>query len=826
MADPIVGIDLGTSNTVVAHADEGGTVHVLADENGYKIHPSVVSFHPNGGVVVGAAAKQRKVIDPKNTIYSVKRLIGRTYNAPEVQIAKTRMPFQIKEGANQQPLVVTRGGEFAVPEVSAIVLDYARNVAAAQLGVPVNRAVVTVPASFNDAQRSATATAGAIAGLTVVRVLNEPTAAALAYGNTRNLNETIAVFDFGGGTFDITILKLHDQVYEVLGTAGDTFLGGDDLDERLVDRMVEKFLAEHRIDLRTNEVSMMRLRAVAEQTKIELSRRSRAVVRIDVIAYGAKGKPLDLQIEIKRDEFVSQVADLIDRTFPVCQEALSFAGLSVDKIDDVILVGGTTKIPYVRDQVAKFFARAPRTDINPEDAVAIGAGLQATSLERILGRRSPSKSLSKLIVPVNESINESIEPDDYTDAQATRPKSELPLPPLTAEEDSILSLLPPNPAPPVSRSGRQPTAAPEYDRPAARGQHHDRFEERTPAAGTAPLARMTKTGMKALAPPGAVPPAAPPPKTAQPKFTTQQPITQPRGSSNPSGANAIGPPPSSETPSVEPFDTQVTRSPAPSSTRPITTTAPSLAAPPPSPVTQPRVAVARPAQAPTMIMAPAPTTAATMMLELAPEPSPAATAKGFSAAPSKPTQLFGAQPAPSDTAKMPPVHAPSAASTAPGFLPPQTFPVQLSQANVNSPLATRNPVVLDVTPRGLGIATVAGYCEELIRRNSRVPTEIRKLFTTSRDDQDTVRIIVCQGESRRLETNVVIGDLTLEGLAAKPRGETSIEVTFQLDASGILNVRARDANTGKEQRAALDLVGAMPQADIDASRERVQALRR
>ncbi len=832
MADPIVGIDLGTSNTVVAHADEGGTVHVLPDESGYKIHPSVVSFHPNGGVVVGAAAKQRKVIDPKNTIYSVKRLIGRTYNAPEVQIAKTRMPFQIKEGPNQQPLVVTRGGEFAVPEVSAIVLDYARNVAAAQLGVPVNRAVVTVPASFNDAQRSATATAGAIAGLTVVRVLNEPTAAALAYGNTRNLNETIAVFDFGGGTFDITILKLHDQVYEVLGTAGDTFLGGDDLDERLVDRMVEKFLTENRIDLRTNEVSMMRLRAVAEQTKIELSRRSRAVVRIDEIAYGAKGKPLDLQIEIKRDEFVSQVADLIDRTFPVCQEALSFAGLSVDKIDDVILVGGTTKIPYVRDQVAKFFARAPRTDINPEDAVAIGAGLQATSLERILSRKSPSKSM----VQVNELDGDTtntreLDPDDYTDAQATRPKSELPAPPpLTAEEDSILSLLPPTPAPPANRSGRPPTAAPEYDRPAARGQHHDRFDDRTPAAGTAPLARMTKTGMKALATPAVVPPVAPSPKTTQPKFPAQQPITQPRGSSNPSSANPIVPPPSAVAPSAEPPDTQVTRSPAPP--RPTTATAPSLAAPPPSPVTQPRVAVARPAQAPTMIMTPAPAsapTAATMMLELAPEPSPAATAKGFSAPTSKPTQLLGAQLQPSDTAKMPPVQVPSAAATAPGFLPPQMFPVQVSQASVHAPLAplgTRNPVVLDVTPRGLGIATVAGYCEELIRRNSRVPTEIRKLFTTSRDDQDTVRIIVCQGESRRLETNVVIGDLTLEGLAAKPRGETSIEVTFQLDASGILNVRARDANTGKEQRASLDLVGAMPQADVDASRERVQALRR
>ncbi|HEY6037609.1 MAG TPA: Hsp70 family protein, partial [Kofleriaceae bacterium] len=399
MADPIVGIDLGTSNTVVAYADDGGGVRVLADEGGFKIHPSVVSFHPNGGVVVGAAAKQRKVIDPKNTIYSVKRLIGRTFNAPEVQIAKSRMPFQIKEGPNQQPLVVTRGGEFAVPEVSAIVLDHARNVAAHELGQPVSRAVVTVPASFTDAQRSATATAGAIAGLTIVRVLNEPTAAALAYGSTRNLNEVIAVFDFGGGTFDITILKLHDQVYEVLGTAGDTFLGGDDLDERLVDRMVEKFLAENRIDLRTNEVSMMRLRAVAEQTKIELSRRSRAVVRIDEIAYGPRGKPLDLQIEIKRDEFVSQVADLIDRTFPVCQEALAYASLGVDKIDDVILVGGTTKIPYVRDQVAKFFARAPRTDVSPEDAVAIGAGLQATSLERILKRKSPSKITGAQKVP-------------------------------------------------------------------------------------------------------------------------------------------------------------------------------------------------------------------------------------------------------------------------------------------------------------------------------------------------------------------------------------------------------------------------------------------
>jgi molecular chaperone DnaK len=855
VTDPIVGIDLGTSNTVVAHADDGGGVRVMADEAGYKIHPSVVSFHPNGGVVVGAAAKQRKVIDPKNTIYSIKRLIGRTYSAPEVQIAKTRMPFGIKEGPNQQPLVVTRGGEFAVPEVSAIVLDHVRNIAATQLGVPVNRAVVTVPASFNDAQRSATATAGAIAGLTIVRVLNEPTAAALAYGNTRNLNETIAVFDFGGGTFDITILKLHDQVYEVLGTAGDTFLGGDDLDERLVDRMVEKFLAENRIDLRTNEVSMMRLRAVAEQTKIELSRRSRAVVRIDEIAYGPRGKALDLQIEIKRDEFVSQVADLIDRTFPVCQEALAYAGLSIDKIDDVILVGGTTKIPYVRDQVAKFFARAPRTDVSPEDAVAIGAGLQATSLERILKRKSPSKVTGAQKVPQEflddgntTQTRETISSEEFTDAQATQPDSDFPVPQVPFDEDSILSLLPANPAKPDARPPKRQTAgyeqqkrttapatqAPDYDRPAARGQHHDRFEEKTPPPVSVPLARMTKTGIPvresadALTPPPTPPPS--PPKTTQPKFTSQQPITQPRTTTDQQpGRPTITVPPKQ------------------------TTTSPTLAAPPPPPRTAVRPATSPPAglaplppmtplttpTSPTLIVEPPkpppprpapfpapppePATrpampviaahAATMMLDPSPpgyeQSSAASTARGMG--PAATAHGFAtAQPAET---------APS--STAPGFVPPQTYPVQ------QQPLApTRSPVVLDVTPRALGIGTVAGYCEELIRRNARVPTEIRKLFTTSRDAQDTVRIIVCQGESRRLDNNVVIGDLTLGGLPARPRGETSIEVTFQLDASGILQVKARDAHTGKEQRASLDLVGAMPQAEVQASRERMQSLRR
>lgn len=743
MSDPIVGIDLGTSNSVVAYADESGAVRVLADESG-KIHPSVVSFHPSGGVVVGTAAKQRKVIDPKNTIFSTKRLIGRGFNTAEVTTARSRMPYPIKEGPNKQPLVVTRGGEFAIPEISAIVLDHVRNVAATQLQTAVERAVVTVPATFNDAQRSATATAGAIAGLTIVRVLNEPTAAALAYGNMRSLKETIAVYDFGGGTFDVTILKLEGDVYEVLGTAGDTFLGGDDLDERLVDRMVEKFLADNRVDLRMHEVSMMRLRAVAEQTKIELSRRSRAVVRVDEVAYGPNGKPLDLQIEITRDEFVRQISEIVDRTFPVCQEALNFAQLPLDRISDVVLVGGTTKIPYVRDQVSRFFGRAPRTDVSAEDAVAIGAALQATALDRLLSRKSPALSERRQAkAPATEDTNSEFVVDDLTDGSATQPKRERA--PAGARAASSAQDEPTETAVPALDSKSEAARFPRLDteRPASRGNHHDRFATPPPLPTPAiQIGRMTRPiqtpplPSRAVAAIPAVPPAAP--VATRTAFPAPVPSRTSEPATNPSG------------PAVDMLAT------------------------------------------PSLVQA-------------------AVTMRGHAAAAHTP---------------MPPPQVLDL-GVEPQALPPAPMPaLPAMDLNVPSEPVSRSPVVLDVTPRGLGIATVAGYCEELIRRNSRVPTETRKLFTTSRDGQDTVRIIVCQGESRRLDHNTVIGDLTLSGLPARPRGETSLEVTFALDASGILQIRAREAHTGREQRASLDLVGAMPEADVEASRERLQRLRK
>ncbi|HEX3481097.1 MAG TPA: Hsp70 family protein [Kofleriaceae bacterium] len=980
MSDPIVGIDLGTSNSVVAHASAAGSVTVLADDAGYKIHPSVVSFHPNGGVVVGAAAKQRKVIDPQNTVYSVKRLIGRSYSSPEVQTARTRVPFQIKEGPNAAPVIATRGGTFAVPELSAIVLDHVRNIAAARLERPVERAVVTVPASFNDAQRSATATAGAIAGLTVVRVLNEPTAAALAYGHNRHLREVIAVYDFGGGTFDITFLRLEDQVYEVLGTSGDTFLGGDDFDERLVEKMVAKFLVDNRIDLRSNEVAMMRLRAVAEQTKIELSRRTRAVVRVDEIAYGPRGAPLNLQIEITRDEFVREISDLVDRTFPVCSEALALANLTVDQIADVILVGGSTKIPYVRDQVSKFFGKAPRADVNPEDAVAAGAALQATSLERILARKPsiprgasppappaepsgspPPVSLHSTKHSISRSASEdtaigatdvlqladaesgaTMAPSELTvsgpdarvgrpaggPAGALRPATE-PTRPDTRYSVSRAGLR--DEAPGAERYPVAPLADPPGP-PAARPGSEVGFDDVTaggsPIQQTQPLARMARVapvpgqnrtvfgvpaapsevdvelgsagtaGERADRPITATGTASPPPvpRPALRQAAARSPVP-PIQTTAPLPAIRKTPGPR---PAVQPLDSGWLDAPPPperraadsaAATRPESWVAKNPATTQPLAPTTPIA----PPTAPTLVAAfpePPGTTARGMgalsldaALSLDGDPSPATTARGFQPPQSYPilpppvpaSPPYSPPPSPQGSplpysppvpagplySPPPPSYPPPAMSptyvspspspslpysapvpaapspsqpvpqpvlqamympspSAPTYVPPP-MPAYAPPAPVAPPPA---PVLLEVTPRGLGIATVAGFCEELIRRNARLPTEARKLFITSRDNQDQVRIIVCQGESRRLDNNTVIGDLVLQGLPPRLRGETSIEVTFALDGSGVLQVRARDAQTGAEQRATLSLVGGVAQEDVAASRDRLQQLRR
>ena len=375
----VIGIDLGTTNTVVSVVRDG-QASALLDEAQQVLIPSVVSFHPNGNVLVGRAGKERRIVDASNTIYSIKRLIGRSWDSEEVRRARSRFPFEMREGPGQASLVVARGETYTLPEISAFVLRKAKSVAEAALGTTIDRAVITVPANFNDLQRAATKVAGRVAGLEVMRILNEPTAAALAYGYGRASAERVAVYDFGGGTFDVTLLDLSNNVFEVLATAGNTFLGGDDLDLAIAERMSEQLVLQHRIDARTDLHVFERLRAAAEIVKHRLSTESEVRVTVNEVGHGLGGRSLDLEFGMTRSELERLALPIIDRTFDVCREALSIARLGANDFDQVLLVGGSTRIPLVRARVEEFFKKPLRANINPDEVVAIGAAIQAAAL--------------------------------------------------------------------------------------------------------------------------------------------------------------------------------------------------------------------------------------------------------------------------------------------------------------------------------------------------------------------------------------------------------------------------------------------------------------
>jgi len=394
----VLGIDLGTTNSVVAIAD-AREVRVLFDEEGQRLIPSVVSFHPQGDVLVGYAARERRLIDAQNTIYSTKRLIGRQWGSPEVKRAKERFGFELEEGPNQGILVAARNETFTLPEISAFVLREVRRVAEHALGHDVSEAVITCPANFNELQRSATKAAGKVAGLEVLRVLNEPTAAALAYGyGGQTGRERIAIYDLGGGTFDVTLLELAGDVFEVLATAGDTFLGGDDVDVLVAERMAEAFLKQHRFDLRSDPQAFERLRAAAEWAKCQLSGEADVQLRVEELAYGAGGGSLDLVFQLSRVELDAMLKPLVDRTIDVCEEALGIAKLHPAQLDNVILVGGSTRVPLVRKRVAEHFGRDPQATIDPDVVVAQGAALHGFALKAGGARASqpPPKAIGKV----------------------------------------------------------------------------------------------------------------------------------------------------------------------------------------------------------------------------------------------------------------------------------------------------------------------------------------------------------------------------------------------------------------------------------------------
>ncbi|HIE57647.1 MAG TPA: molecular chaperone DnaK, partial [Anaerolineales bacterium] len=372
----IIGIDLGTTNSVCA-VMEGGEPTVIASAEGERLVPSVVAINKNGERIIGRPARNQAVVNPENTIFSIKRFMGRKFDDPEVQRALELVPYQVAKAPNGDVRVVLNEKEYSPPEVSAMILSKIKADAEAYLGETVTQAVITVPAYFNDAQRNATKDAGKIAGLEVLRIINEPTASSLAYGLDKKKNEIIAVYDLGGGTFDISILDVGEGVFQVRSTNGDTFLGGDDFDQRVIDYLADEFKKDTGIDLRQDRQALQRLKEAAEKAKIELSSLGQTEINLPYITADASG-PKHLVLNLTRAKLEQLTSDLIQRSLTPVQKALDDAGLTVSDIDEIVMVGGMTRMPAVQEAVKKFFGgKEPHKGVNPDEVVAIGAAIQA-----------------------------------------------------------------------------------------------------------------------------------------------------------------------------------------------------------------------------------------------------------------------------------------------------------------------------------------------------------------------------------------------------------------------------------------------------------------
>ena len=375
----ILGIDLGTTNCCVSVV-EGATPQVLTNREGSRTTPSIVGFTEDGERLVGQIAKRQAITNPMNTVFAVKRLVGRKYEAEETQHAREVLPYEIVRAVNGDVKIRARAREYSPEEISAFILREIKEFSEEALGEEITEAIITVPAYFDDAQRQATRDAGRIAGLEVMRIINEPTAASLAYGLDRKGSETVAVYDLGGGTFDISILQLGDGIYEVKATAGDTYLGGEDFDKKIMDGLLDDFRKSTGIDLRQDRMALQRLKEAAEKAKCELSTATETTLTLPFISADASG-PKHINRTLTRERFESLVADLIDRTAAPCLDALSAAGLKPSDVDQVILVGGQTRTPKVQRMVAELFGREPNRDINPDEVVAIGAAIQGGVLK-------------------------------------------------------------------------------------------------------------------------------------------------------------------------------------------------------------------------------------------------------------------------------------------------------------------------------------------------------------------------------------------------------------------------------------------------------------
>ena len=378
---PILGIDLGTTNTCVAHV-RNRIPRVVPTDKGSLVLPSVVALSAKGEFLVGGVAKDQMVTNPRNTIYGAKRLIGRKFNSVVVQELRNYYSYEIVEGPSGEAAVSVGSEIRTLPQVSALVLGHVKKIAEAFLGRPMGEAVISVPAHYNDNQRQAVKEAGRLAGFEVKRIVNEPTAAALAYGFNRGLDQKILVYDLGGGTFDVSVLQLSGNVFEVLATGGDTFLGGGDFDNRIIDFALEAFWREHKIDLAGSPMAMQRIKGAAEAAKIDLTLIPHVAIELPFIEE-KKGRPLDLRLPLSRAQLDELTVDLVDRTFQICDQVLAEKGLQPSQIDEIILVGGQSRMPLVQDKIREHFGRPARKGVHPDECVALGAALLGDSLDQI-----------------------------------------------------------------------------------------------------------------------------------------------------------------------------------------------------------------------------------------------------------------------------------------------------------------------------------------------------------------------------------------------------------------------------------------------------------
>jgi len=820
----VIGIDLGTTNTVVSVVRDG-QASALLDEAQQVLIPSIVSFHPNGSVLVGRAAKERRIVDAANTIYSIKRLIGRSWDSDEVRRARSRFPFEMREGPGQASLVVARGETYTLPEISAFVLRKAKAVAEAALGASVDRAVITVPANFNDLQRAATKVAGRVAGLEVLRILNEPTAAALAYGYGRGSSERVAVYDFGGGTFDVTLLDLANNVFEVLATAGNTFLGGDDLDLAIAERMSEALLSQHRVDARVDLQLFERLRAAAELVKHRLSTETEARVTINEVAHGLGGRSVNFDFSMTRQEFERLALPIVDRTFDVCREAMGIARLAETDFDQVLLVGGSTRIPLVRARVEEFFQKPLRASINPDEVVAIGAAIQAAALSGAQKRRAtvpPAPS------PAARQTQPKFSDAQIPDTVLQRPNA--PAQPAAAararfeSSPAIPSTQPFFGRPHVSTTpGIQPGSRP------AGPTHESTLGALRKMASTAAPSTLgglgprqgVKTGRglgpeanRALSGPtllsaseeaqsahDALDDALSLPLVGGPTAAREDSVAFVLGDSDFLDFESTPSQPSSRpynapvAPSSTVFDdedslplpelpeeeiTHVTAPSEPQASRPASTTLGAFGT-----ARMPAMPATPAAQPPSAPAASAPFSPPSAAVFVAPPPVSVGATRTAPLAAAAP---FGALQAP-----VTPSYANfEAVSRAPSSRPP--------------------PLLIDVTPLTLAVETVDGFCDAVIERNTQVPCERTRVFVTAVDNQTVVRVRISQGESSRFGQNTLLGEVELSGLHPAPRGETQIAVSFSLDTNGMLSVSAKDVATNRATSTQVRLV-ALPEAN-------------